>query len=114
MKLINIIDRIEQGNIVKSFFDKNERTTFTYDEQDEDYYDELGSSLSNDYAILNMLDDEVIINEKKIEEIDLQHYWTIDPPKDQEYADFMIDLLPEITSEIEDKLNEIIDKINNR
>ena len=114
MKLINIIDRIEQGNIVKSFFDKNERMTFTYDEQDEDYYDELGSSLSNDYAILNMLDDEVIFNEKKIEAIDLQHYWTIDPPKDQEYADFMIDILPEITSEIENKLNEIIDKINNR
>lgn len=100
MKLIELLNRIANGEEIKSF--KFDEYIFKYDVDRENWKNENGDILSTYCNVEECLNDEVeILEDKKIEKLDLI--------LDEQFSSYEIQAY---IKETQEKVNEIIDKIN--
>ena len=103
MKIIDLLVRIANGEDVPKTIKKNWVYEWSYDKLRDEfcYITKEGKRFDDDWLIIDILDDEIeIIEDKKIE-----HYY---------FSVFQDERLGgrQVVESLENKLNEIIDKIN--
>ena len=98
MKVIDLLNKIANGEEVPKIIKKMWKYEWQYDENREEYtyMQETGERFDEDWLVISMLNDkvEIIEKDKKIEKININGYDEI------------------LDTTLASKINEIIDKLN--
>lgn len=119
MEVIDLLHEIRNGNIPTKI--KYDGQIWEYSEKGENYFENDTISINWDYLVFNCLNDEIeIIEDKKIEKI--KHQYEKEAIRNYKNANFnstdmvnickSIGFIMEYQNETWNKINEIIDKLN--
>ena len=106
MKIIDLLNKIANGEIPKKI--KYDNRFYTFNEKEDNYYEDEYCSINWDYVSLHCLNDEVEIleEEKKIPE-KLHHCYT---DTDNEDIEFLIKNINDFV----DRYNELLDFLKSK